>query len=737
MAIRLPYIAQRKITKKSGISPTIGGQRKNAYQQRSLNKPYTGSEWDNIQQFSDKITNIGEKIRVAEIKERENDYINSLNNRITNFQDDLRNNPEWNDRTTDEHEEAVLNFYEQEKNIIDENIRDKESRQALEKHLNTKYLNVRSNARSWGWKRQITRGKNKTLRNIDENLEAFKNTGNAEIFSDIALSIDNAVQAGYYSEEEGAELKVKTLKKASYNHFAYQIAMDHENILKGIKPVSYKYIQDDPNGLKKNLNEYDIQELENKALTLQSKWEREQARLNKVDMTKDKEFISDYLSKVEYTGEDNPALYHKFKDKYGEDFANKFKEKEKQADWKYNTRTNIYKSTPEDLANLINTYDPNNFEGVEGFNNRIKDFQYIYKTINERNQELTSDPYGYVQRYFGEDDPMLRDNDISSISANIATQKYLGITNPSVMTSMQAKQISEQIKTIEPDEAVNMMEGLKQTYGKYYEIAFNDLAKNDLPTSYQIPLSLTENEVTTNEKSRFIESVRINEKTLRDTIEDYNTLKDDLRLELNDELDEYKTSLPNTQAGIEYFRSVRNSLEKYVLYQISQGVNENDAIESALKFLNVRYSYLNQDNTDKKIRIPKEVINTTPDIKDRLDKIKQDFDVNTIDKNIYSEYGEEVVKDKSDWYFQVDDDKKGATLYHQENVPVISNGKPVTYSWEEIQNKNVIVIDEARKREDMLREIAPGLSSKKNNKANPINKKQKKELVQRALDFGD
>lgn len=140
---------------------------------------------------------------------------------------------------------------------------------------------------------------------------------------------------------------------------------------------------------------------------------------------------------------------------------------------------------------LARNEDLRNYITGGGFADRERTYQAFLKAVEGRNTALTKDPAGFVASSRQDIAAMLEAKEPQTfqtgIRNSILAQQQMGVTAPKVLTEGQAKGIVQQFNNPEnpekrADNALGIIGGLEQQYGKYFPQVMAELQKAGMPT---------------------------------------------------------------------------------------------------------------------------------------------------------------------------------------------------------------------------------------------------------------
>jgi hypothetical protein len=586
MAIKIPtYTSGQQMTKQSSGVTSMGGERIQPAIQRSLTKSMAPSDikWKAVQEFSNTITNINDRMEEAERVEQVNDGIMTINNELQSYLDDLRTNPDYNNLSPDEHEKLYEKRKEQLTKQLKENTTNTNAWKQIERKIDEKSLIARTKTREIGWRRQIDRGKTKLVNNIENLVDRFVDTGDPTILGDIKESIGNAESAGYISGEQSIDLSQRSYMNAVNKYWQKVINLDPMN--------AEKLIKEDPNGtFGEMFNDYDKSVLIEKAKRAKQSYENEIKRKNAESRTALKNDANDYLAYLQTGGEIQPEFEQKYKAQMGNKDFNELKEKRDFSLKIGSIKQDIKFTSLEDDTATLNEFD-NTPVTMESGVQDLKFRDAKRKEIINKWSIINKDPAQWVIS----SDQNLKDD----INGRLTAQETMGISKPKPLTKTESDNLINTIVQLKDGGQLKaQMATLTEQYGeKNVGKIKKQLFEDGLPTKFRLALALPMNQA--EEIDVLFNAAKTKESEFKDLLPKFSKKKTDIIERVNKSLSDWKASVRNTTNQTGIINDYQDSMVHAIMYMMSIGYDEDEALTKVTGIFNDRYVY------DDGIRYPR------------------------------------------------------------------------------------------------------------------------------------
>ncbi|ENC6709935.1 hypothetical protein ABKY54_004545 [Vibrio harveyi] len=420
--------------------------------------------------------------------------------------------------------------------------------------------------------------------------------------------------------------------------------------------------------------------------------------------------LKDYLAYLSDGNEPQPGRYTKEQlvSVLGKDKGQEAYEQVKDYEDYATKRGEIKDLSYTELTDLLTKEKPTE---VKGYRQEATQFTALQRAAAARTKELAQDPAKYVIT----NSPMIQSehkkakdsgNYENYASAMVSEQTRLGVPPQftKVLDTQSAKNMV--LKYNEGGEsAAQFVEGLKNSYGKYFPQVMKELSQQKLPENAITVAVLGSSPAAT----YLSQADKVGFKTLKENIgnDDYKSVSSSVNDNLSSEFTDTLIGLGNNTT---IKNQIQKSAETLAMYYLDNGMADSasDAANKATKqIIDDRYEFRFSGSTmgfgGNAYRVPVEVNGEKVD----TDKVDKSLDalidvlpkmslMSPADSRIKSdELREKLYKRRLQPRWLTRGDDAGVELVDQNNVPVLTaDGKKLFYSWGDLEDLN---IDEMKK----------------------------------------
>jgi hypothetical protein len=185
--------------------------------------PSGAAQYEGLQEAAERVTRIGAKIKEAERVEEYSRALVNANEGMSRILQEMNEDPALAEAPPDEYEKRFGERSAELKQGIAAGMRDAEARDAFNLRFDDKAVDGRIKVRALGRDRMISRGRTSTDAQLDSLVNTMVRTGDVNALSEGESIIAGKVAAGFFSPEEGGQLRQRFLRSATAGYWERRI----------------------------------------------------------------------------------------------------------------------------------------------------------------------------------------------------------------------------------------------------------------------------------------------------------------------------------------------------------------------------------------------------------------------------------------------------------------------------------------------------------------------------------
>lgn len=349
-------------------------------------------------------------------------------------------------------------------------------------------------------------------------------------------------------------------------------------------------------------------------------------------------------------------------------------------------------ASPEERNTLIDQFNPaeNGIAG-EGFAQDARLYGTVIKAATDLEREKQTDPAGYAAKY----SPVVRgalqalesgepEAAESYAAASLAEQQRLGVAEPRLLSTTQAKAVVSQFSNTEDggSNSAAMIAQLQEQWGKHWPTVYRQLAEEDLPGAALVIGS----GVDQNTASMLARIAPLKNEELRRGL-DTTDVSDGQEL-LREQLAPLRMTLAQQVGGERTYATLDREAERLMLAHLAQGKGPKDAVAAVAKSL-VDDKYTIKGSWRAPVEYDANLIERGAElVMESVDPSTLQFAVPT---GVDPEFAAGRVKAaiQKDGYWVTSPDETGLVLYYGGAAVLDREGQPIMRGFDELMGESV------------------------------------------------